>query len=84
MVLIQKYEPKFHDEVYKIFAEGANGHPRVAFQMGLINFKFLSSIVILLSLGYVLHSWILAVILPSIFIGIYLHLINSCFAGYVE
>ena len=84
MVLIQKYEPRFHDEVYKIFAEGANGHPRVAFQMGLINFKFLTSLVILFSFGYVLHSWILAVILPSIFIGIYLHLINSCFAGYVE
>ena len=84
MVLIQKYEPRFHDEVYKIFAEGANGHPRVAFQMGLVNFKFISLVVILSTFGYISNSWILALILPSIFIGIYLHLINSCFAGYVE
>ena len=84
MVVIQKYEPRFHDEVYKIFAKGADGHPSIAFQMGLINFKFISLIVILSFLGYGLHSWILALILPSIFIGLYVHCINGCFAGYVQ
>ena len=83
MAYIQEYEPKFHKDVNRIFGDGILEHWPFALQLGLKNPVFLTILLTLSSIGYYLHSIIVALIVMGIIIGGYTYFVYGAYESYV-